>query len=80
MAVAWRWVAFSKGKKTTCQKCRREKLLTVHTKQIILSLVYQCAGQGIFKLLLGTKHLGNLVPHTFLSFYLVESEAKEQQS
>lgn len=40
----------------------------------------QCAGQDIFKLLLGKKHLGSLVPDTFLSFYLEESEAKEQQS
>lgn len=80
MAVACRWVGFSKGKEATCQKCRRKRLLTVHRKQMILSHVGQYAGQGISKLLLGIKHLGNLVPDTFLSFYFAESEAKEQQS
>lgn len=80
MAVARTWVGFSKGKEATCQKCRRERLLSVHMKQMILSHICQYARQGIFKLLLGTKPLGNLVPDTFLSFHLAESEAKEQQS
>lgn len=74
MAVACRWVGFSKGKQAACQKCRKD--LSVHMKQKILSHVCQYARQGIFKLLLDTKPFGNLVSDTFLSFCLAESEVK----
>lgn len=50
--MAWSWAHFSKGQKAACQK-QRERLLTGHSKQKVLSHPCQCAREGIFTLLLG---------------------------
>jgi len=49
-------VHFSKGQKAACQK-HRERLLTGHSKQKVLSHPCQCAREGIFTLLLGVTPL-----------------------